>query len=259
VTARRDISAAMVTIDRSPGRNYLAETLDNLVRGGLLTSPRLDSLTICDSGPGWSFAARERDASAAAGVPACWAHPSGIRITANENVAWALGIAASKAPWCLFLEDDVDVCADFFDSVGAWLDDHAAPDRLVYAFACPYLQVKDAVAAGDASWDYPIKGAFYGTQAFAVRSEDAADLAAFLRADPYRMNPGGSCWDLIMQIWALEKGAEFFLASAPSFAEHIGRESVVAPRPATHTCPSWPGREWSYLQAQLGAEQAVAP
>ena len=264
MTTRRDIAAVMVTVDRSVRgqTNYLAETLANLVRGGMLTTPRLTLFEIHDSGTSarpYGWATDERDKVFYDDrFGEVYGHPEPV--CANLNVAAALASgAASDAEFVLFLEDDIDVCADFFDSVGAWLDDHAAPDRLVYAFACPYPQVTDAAAGGATSWDYPIKGAFYGTQAFAVRSEDAADLAAFLRADPYRMNPGGSCWDLIMQIWALEKGAEFFLASAPSFAEHIGRESVVAPRPATHTCPSWPGREWSYLQAHLGAEQAVAP
>ena len=48
-TAMRDITAAMVTIDRSPNDNYLAQTLDSFLQSDLLTSARLESFTVFDS------------------------------------------------------------------------------------------------------------------------------------------------------------------------------------------------------------------
>lgn len=237
-----DIAAVMVTVDRSPRVNYLASTLTNLHRAGLAKSidcGRLRRLELVS--PDLNFAA---DA-----IDDCYTGGASIgRHPANLNVVSALRFGVGTgAPWTLFLEDDIDVCADFFDSVGTWLDDHARDDRRVYAFGANYPEVAEAAARGETSWDYRINK-FYGTQALALRSEDAADLATYLVEHCYDRTDDGTAYDLLMADWSRLRWPEIhhFLASAPSFVEHIGRESLIRPRPETHRFPSWPGREWRY-------------
>lgn len=241
----RDIAAVMVTVDRTPKPNYLAETLENLARSGA-KPPR--PLVIADSGTdnGWSYPDIRRTWGS-------WVHldqTDGEFLCANLNVARALRLGAkSGAPWVLFLEDDIDVVADFFDSVGAWLDDHAREDRHLYAFGANYAQVGDLAARGIHAWDYPIED-FYGTQAIAVRAEDAPSLADYLEEHCFDLTPEGTRYDHLMRGWAKERWPEIdhFLASCPSFVQHTGRSSVIDPREVVHVFPSWPGREWSYLR-----------
>ena len=177
----------------------------------------------------------------------------GQRRTPNLNVATALAVGAdTRTPWVLFLEDDIDVCGWFLDSVGAWLDAHARDDRRVYAFGAAYQQIRDVVTRGGTSWDYPVS-AFYGTQAFAVRHADARSLAEWLFDHPRYLGDDGvgpdACYDLAIHRWSAARypTLRFFLASAPSFVQHTGRESVISPGQTTHWFQSWPGRDWSYV------------
>jgi hypothetical protein len=102
------------------------------------------------------------------------------RLNANLNVAEALRQSGERSNcWVLFLEDDIAVCASFFDSVGAWLDDNATDEHRLYAFGAAYPQIDECVAKGLGCWQYPI-GSFYGTQCFAIEGTDAMDLAAYL-------------------------------------------------------------------------------
>ena len=241
----RDLAAVMVTVDRSPGRNYLVETLRNLKRSDLITSERLYSFDLVDSGPGSEWAR-----SAAEWVMPGWfsvvAEQTGTKRTANENVAAALrqGHSRSFAAWVVFLEDDIDVCDRFFDSVGAWLDDCSRDDRRVYALGSCQVSKKSRGRAADIGIEH-----FFGTQAFALRRDDALNLSAYLDEHVYDRTDTGAQYDLLMHDWALARwpSVRHFLASVPSFVQHIGRESVIEPRPSTHLFASWPGREWSYV------------
>jgi len=247
-----DIHAVMITIDRSPSPNFLSETMENLRRSDLATSYRLERLTVVDSGTSieWAIPAvipSQRVRMVGAPTPRC----------ANLNVATALRMGQTGMPWILFLEDDIDVCANFFDSVGAWLDDHAREDRRVYSFGANYGDVKEIARAGGTSWNYPIR-MFYGTQAFAIRSSDAVDLADHLEANPEHCGDGTG-YDLLMHGWSKARwpDVKHYLASVPSFVQHIGMSSVIRPRKIIHTFPSWPGRGWSYRQADRQEEKVV--
>ena len=238
----RDIAAVMVTVDRSPQRNYLLTTLDN-IRKSRKSSARLHSLTLFDSHTG--FASRH-----AIGLDGdLRVVQSARRLCGSMNVATALYMGAASSPdnvkWVLFLEDDIDVCADFFDGVGAWLDDYGDSEHLVYPLAAGYRWVDAAVKSGESAHVYPVRQ-FYGTQAFVMRIDDALNLSSYIADDPYRKNDEGVSWDLMMHDWATKHGASHFLTPCPSFVQHIGRESTVNPRPKTHQFASWPGREWSY-------------
>lgn len=244
----RGIAAVMVTVDRTPKPNYLAETLENLKRGGCRDSKHLLRIDLVS--PDLEWASRALPGQNCMG-----------RNPANLNVASALRFGADTgAPWTLFLEDDIDVCANFFDSAGAWLDDHARDDRRAYFFGANFGEVGDLAAKGIHAWDYPIDLA-YGTQAFAVRSEDAASLADYLEEHCYDLTPEGTRYDHLMRGWAKERWPEIdhFLASCPSFVQHTGRSSVIDPREVVHVFPSWPGREWSYVDREGGAKAEPPP
>lgn len=251
----RDIAAVLITVDRSPQRNYLSETLSNLERGGLNTSRRLHSLTLVDSGPGSMWAESQARGTI---------RTSGSRVghrCANHNVAAALELgAATGCRWVLFLEDDIDVCAEFFDSVGAWIDGICADEQEwspVYALGANYPQIDDIAANGGTVWRYPVDQ-FYGTQALVFDSNDVRSVADYLRAHCYDRAHDGTAYDLIIADWARQRGISHFVASCPSFIQHVGRTSSIRPRPHTHTFPSWPGREWSYLDRQTQDRRSTA-
>lgn len=236
----KDIAIVMVTMDRSPRVNYLGETLDNLARSGVFRSPRLHSFTVADSRSG-TFAADEISDH---GIEAAVLLPAEHR-TANRNVARALKAGAeSGAPWVLFLEDDIDVCSNFLNGVGRWLDRNSVVESQVYSFGAAYDILVPMFARGEERWQYPAKD-FYGTQAFAVRFGDARELSIWINHHADDVDRIGA-YDILMHGWAEYREISHFCASVPSFVQHIGRESIIAPRPTTHVFQSWPGRDWEY-------------
>lgn len=253
----RDLAAVLITVDRSPEPNYLAETLRNLGRAGTAASERLEKFVVVDNDPGADFALMTVDRLNPTERPPrvhLDSMPEDMDRCANLNVSWSLGVGAQYAPWVLFLEDDIDVCADFFDGVGAWLDDYARGDRRVYPLGANYGWVQEAQRNGQFAVDYPV-GDFYGTQAFAIRSDDAVDLSRYLIAHCYDRTDDGTAYDLLIADWHAQRYPEIghFLTPAPSFIQHIGWSSVIRPRPETHVFPSWPGRDWSYLESRRAA------
>lgn len=241
----RDITAAMVTIDRSPNDNYLAQTLHGLASSDLLESSRLETLTVFDSCPNsWAESVIQSNDQ----LRRVGAFTPCHRLNANHNVAEALRRSGERSSqWVLFLEDDIDVCASFFDSVGAWLDDYATDNHKLYAFGAAYPQIDECVAEGRGSWRYPVES-FYGTQCFAIEAIDAMGLAAYLTSHCYDRESDGTAYDLLICDWAREYDEGYFLASCPSFVQHVGRSSVIRPRDKTHTFLSWPGVDWSYYK-----------
>lgn len=242
---RRDISAVMVTVDREPGVNYLGPTLENLKRSDLLTSTRLEELFILDSGPNWGGAfLADALAEALSGLETHRVHSGSHleKVCANINVSEALKQAAgAERPWVLFLEDDIDVCANFFDSVGAWLDKYAQEQYRVYPFGSSHSGPQDFVRVHCKQ--------FYGTQCFAIRSSDAISLADYIEANCFTLTDNGTCYDLLMAKWVQKVYPPWqtFLAASPSFVQHVGKSSVIQPRKSVHQFASWPGREWSFV------------
>lgn len=176
--------------------------------------------------------------------------------TACVNGASAMDAGvASGAPWVLFCEDDLDVCGDFLESVGNWLDEFADPAFKVFPFGAAYPQVKDAARRLEFSWRYPV-GAFYGTQCIAMRRAEAQSLADYWRTEPeVNDTVSTSAFDLMLADWHKREFPEqpYLLASAPSFVQHIGRESVATNLAKTHTFTSWPGPFWAYRKGIVRA------
>jgi len=165
----------------------------------------------------------------------------------NGSAALDAG-TATDAAWILFCEDDLDVCGDFLDSVGRWLDLYGAPAYHVFPFGAAYPQVKDAAQRLQFIWEYPV-GAFYGTQCVALRRAEAQSLADHWRTNPIVCDVHSpSAFDLMLAEWHQQKFPEqpYLLASAPSFVQHIGRESVATDIAQTHQFLSWPGPFWTF-------------
>lgn len=241
-------SIVLRTVDRAPSaKNYLFETLANLERAGLFRSSIPFNLAILT------------DEQASQGFKdelAGWAvrHPETItllssdeRLTPNRNAARAVEQAAKQASeWMLFLEDDIDVCDDFLESVDVWLQRVAAPDIKLYSLCAAYQGVRLAQVV----WDYQVKD-FYGTQAYLVRREDTVDLAKFLASKP-KWKGKDKGHDMLLKQWAERGGKPVrFVAAAPNFVQHIGKESSLH-LGRFHDYASWPGRGWSFLREATG-------
>lgn len=219
------ISIAIKTCRRESGVKYLRQTIANLDRGGVKSSAHLSGIHTVDGSDGRSL---------------------------HQNAQRAIEIAAAdpNADYCLVLEDDIDVCANFLESVANWLLDHASDNRRnhsqiggMYVFGANYSQITAAVARGETSWLYPIS-AFYGAQALAWSRSDAEQLAQWLGPDPHYNEVRNHGHDLLLQKWGASIGLTHFLASAPSFVQHIGGQSGIGNR--FFQFQSWPGRDWEY-------------
>lgn len=247
------IALVMITIDRSKhGKtNYLAETMRNLGSAGVEWTGLFLSTPECAH---YKTFTRWFDAIDI---------PTACR-SACENAGAALIAGGRQAlernlSWVLFCEDDLDFCDDFIGSVSRWLDDYgASEDYRLFAFGAAYPQIADAALKSPAgsAWVYPYK-AFYGTQCFAIRPDDAISLGSYIASNPLIrgvVNP--NAYDLMFHDWmSANYPGGAFLASVPSFVQHIGRQSICTGKEITHTFESWPGHEWSYRGRAEKTEQ----
>lgn len=238
----------MITMDRHPGPNYLHQTLTSLAPSRL---PENSLLALFDSRPHNQQRPRHHcDLMLSTGLKRIF-YPTDSRgrIQANENASAALSWGAKhSSEWVIFLEDDLLFCADFFNSIQRWLSKHAKMNRRIYSFGCAYPQVENKGELNHECWDHYAIESFYGTQCFAVRREDAVDLAAYLLHQCFaeRFKPGE--YDLGIAHWHSVRYPElgYFSASCPSFVQHIGTHSSIRPDSEPFNFPSWPGPEWSY-------------
>lgn len=258
-----DISVVMITMDReAEGKeNYLPATLDSFGHGKIFSSDRLHSFHICVSRiaswswlDGWTGQFFDRN-------PGLLNVYSRDRL-ACENAGFALQTGArSGASWVLFCEDDILVCNDFLGSVGRWLDEYADDSRYtLYSFGTPYDQVKKADPFTGNSWRYPVSS-FYGTQCFAMRPEHALSLGAYIASNPIvRGVTNPNAYDLMFQDWMRENHpTKTFLASVPSFVQHIGAQSICTGKEKTHTFDSFPGVGWSYYPDEKEVSVGTLP
>jgi len=237
------IDIAIKTIDRSPRRNFLGETLTNLKRSGVLKSEHLGKLWIVDGGSKdlWSYLHSQ-------GVDEDFLINHGDR-TLQQNAQRCIELVSrGNSKWCLVLEDDLDVCDRFLESVVYWLEEHQLHGTMMYVFGANYDQIALAHHMHQTSWAYPCQS-FYGALACAWLRETAADLAKWLGPDPFLKKMNGDelrthAHDLKLGQWGIEQGLHFFLSAVPNFIQHIGVESSLGNKQVVY--PAWPGREWSY-------------
>lgn len=268
-TRRENIVMVMITVDRSSsGReNYLDETFENLSRSNArFRHEQIFLSRVADEhwreiwerdGYDYETLTYYREVSEVTRdyLPC---ENAGRALVGAAEIALLLGV-----DWVLFCEDDLDFCAEFSSSVAIWLDEHASDDYRIYSFGCAYPNVEllarpgaSIIINGDlisnpTYWRYPCTK-FYGTQCFAIRRDDARSLGEYLLANPeVRGVKSPGAYDLMIHDWMAREYPDqhFFLASVPSFVQHIGRQSVCTGLEVTHTFPSWKGREWRYVGA----------
>jgi hypothetical protein len=252
------IAAAMITVER-PERQYLGETLRNLERaGGLSDSP----FWIVDSGSSPAYLAREAGPGSLPGRYQIETPGTDHRRSLNANAARALALASDEdADFVLMMQDDLDFCADFYGSLCRWLADHYQPHWLLYSFGTTWPPVHRAALDGATSAPYPI-GQFFGTQCYALSISWARRLARWFEDAWPRLSSdskGRRVYDdIILHRWArdMNPDARHFLASAPSFVQHVGESSSIGSH--RFTFPSWPGREWSYASPGYDVERRAA-
>jgi hypothetical protein len=231
------IAVAIKTAKRGKDRkDYLQETLENLyrsVKGSRALSFPL--FTVHTEGPVCRLLSLA--------VPAPVRVLDGPHRTLHQNACMSIAIAAdAETDWAMVLEDDLDFCDDFIGSVLRWLYRNEREGCPMYAFGANYTQIQSCVARKAQFWTYPVS-AFYGAQALVWRSAVAKNLAEWLGPDPDYNGVRDHGHDLLLQKWG-HLYTRFFLASAPSFVQHIGEESGIGNR--FFRFPSWPGRDWRY-------------
>jgi hypothetical protein len=259
------VDIAIKASDRSPRRNYLAQTILNLRRAGATESVHSRNLSVVLSQPyGWTHEFVRREIIGAQ-------HPDGSsgdtffgfikagNRTLHQNAAAAIRQASKyDAEWAMVLEDDLDFSDGFLESVVAWLGDVERPEFPMYVLGANYAQIDAPGSRTRGFWQYPV-GLFYGAQALVWRRDVARELAEWLGDDPFFVareeevklghapRPGIKVrdhgHDLLLQKWARERGTEFFCASSPCMVQHVGEESGIGNR--FFQFP-WDGRQWRY-------------
>lgn len=240
----------MRTTDRTPigARNYAMETLGNFARSGGFRSSHLVGFGIACST--WEFghvdmrqfcAATENERGGLV-TP----ETAGMRWTPNVTAWKALALAhlmaerRGGADWIFHLEDDLDFCSRFLESVEAWIEDEVRPTDRLITFATLKKTVDEM--NGARSFVRPVTS-FHGSQCYAVRAEDVPSLIAYLEAHP-QYRGVDKCHDLLLHGWLAEVGGEI-RSTNPSFVDHIGLESFLSPG-SRHVITGFPGREWKY-------------
>lgn len=238
------LSITLRTCDRTlkrPGPNYLRQTLDNAARAGVFDDERLASFDVIYSHPETPTLRSETSPHRGRVTT----HNPKCRLTPNVTATEAHVTADQhNADYVLFLEDDLDFCDDFLGSVARWLGDYAEPQYPLFVFG----HVRSS--RGSSAQPYPVNQ-FYGTQCYAVPRDRHAHLTKWLVDSPFyveRQNPNKRpaprAHDLRLHNWAEDIGCSNFLASDPSFVNHIGTVSGMGCRRVVFA--SFPGTSWSY-------------
>lgn len=252
----KTVAIAVKTIDRGAwppkARNYLGATLANLERGGVFESERLHSLTLVDSGSPNPTKFIEGEAGEL--VKHCKLDIPDERRNYHRNAVRAITLAAnSGADWAMVIEDDINVCSDFLESVVAWLEDHRKSSPMMYVFGANYSQIRAAYRKRQTVWRYPSRS-FYGALCCVWSPEDARDLIDWYGPDPCYVHEEtgkkihGRGHDLMLGRWGRDRGIGHYMASVPCFIQHIGLESGLGNRKIQYA--GWRGPGYSYVNGR---------
>lgn len=245
------VNIVVKTINRVPtgGVNYLGKTIDNLARGGVFKSPHLHKFIIVDSGSeDVERFIKEEFYSRCQLIDSNINHrfmEYGDNHTLHQCASRAIKLSSEdlEVTWSMVIEDDIDVCSNFLESVVAWLSKYASDSHRMYALGANYSQIAHSYARGQEFWKYPVS-AFYGAQALVWSRSDADQLSSWLGDDPHYDGVRNHGHDLLLQRWGQSLDISHFLATVPCFVQHIGERSGIGNK--FFTFP-FAGREWSYV------------
>lgn len=219
--------------------DYLHATMANLERAGVFASQVPWRMVVTDSGDQGGFVRQY--------APDRIVYQQTRAIPNLNGAAAILHAAALGVGWVLFLEDDIDVCDDFLESVNAWINDVVDAKYRVYSLCANYVELEDCDGP---KWDYPV-AKFYGSQALALRSGDAASFGAYVVARQATwLSP--KKFDILLKEWHLKTypPLENMAASFPNMVQHMGRVSSVHTDGPFHEYWTWPGPDWSYYRSR---------
>jgi len=251
----------ITALDRAPNENYIENTLNNLEQSGVFHSDVPHEVHIFDSGShsldyipkAYDLEIHSPLQSEVDKIREIYNDPERNQITLRQNmVCMADYFSKSDADFAIMMEDDIETCGSFLESVDLWVDRNFKPqkDKLmpVVSFFTPRVGVRAAFRSGQSVWRYPAHK-YYGRQCTMVRKEDCASIADWF-IQFFKGKSGGH--DLVLQGWMLNKFSRrtHLYSSAPCFAQHIGRYSSFVDRKKTRIKPishSYQGREWRYI------------
>jgi hypothetical protein len=151
----------------------------------------------------------------------------------NQNALAQIDLLSEfPADWIVMSEDDLEWCADPLGTIKRWLDVNAHPNRLFYRFfAFGELKPFNADA-----YESPLKEQ-KGSQAVAMRAENAVKFASWARANPLHWRPPNAPFqdrphdgfDKLLGYWALQERPKVTtgLVSKPFFVRHLGVQSAI--------------------------------
>lgn len=213
----------MRTADRTPKRNYLGATVTSLTCQGVAGA----DIHVVPTSPDVAWMLAE--------VPyqSITVHAPAERRPANANGLAPIALLdRHDADWIVLSEDDLEWCADPMGSMARWLAAYATPDVLIYRFFAfdRLTPVSAHVAAA------PLRE-MKGSQAVALRADDARRFAAWAKAHPLDWRPKGAPFqhrphdgfDKLLGYWALQDRPDvtYGLVSVPFFVKHLGVQSSL--------------------------------
>ncbi|MFT5135175.1 MAG: hypothetical protein ACI8XV_000197 [Arenicella sp.] len=210
------IEAVIITLDRSPRKNYLPSTLDSLKKSGLFEHAAF-TLSV------------HHDGLDCENISAAEALDSRVAVIKGGNPLLGYNLAAVRAiryacaqspDFVLFMEDDIKVCPDFPEFVIATINEFGASPLM--DFATYYQEIVDAYLEGNRSFEMDAVQ-FYGTQCYVSTCADMQSYADFIERN-HNIKPGFA--DIWFDSWLEESGRPRFVKCAvPAAAQHIGVES----------------------------------
>lgn len=244
----------MRCIDRSPKENYIHTTMKSLIASGLFNSKLSFEFHLFDGGsPSLDYLKQYKE------LKNLSIHTPKVETTKNEDWLRAVGYCEQiKCDYVIQLEDDILFCNKWLESINTYLKKHKKliDDNPMVSFYTPYKEIERRTKKKIEYWDQSFQQ-FYGTQCILFKKDIALKAVnhiikgikdinnysfKFRKKNHKPAGMIGACIDLWLQEWGVhEYPNKFFIASCPSFVQHIGET------PNKHLHQShFLGQKWSY-------------
>lgn len=237
-----------------PPENYFHITMESLKKSGLFESDINYELHLFDGGSlNLDYLNEYKE------WKNVFIHPTDKYITRNEN--WIRALKYSENVNCNYvigLEDDLKFCKNWIESIHKFTSENKKliDNNPMTMFYCPYQEIERKYNNKKLYWLQPYKK-FYGTQCIMFTKQRAIHCAnhiehAILNHKDYKFNFRSKissgmftqAFDMWLQEWGQsEFPKKYFVASAPSFVQHIGEKGHCK----YHTS-FFLGEDWSYVK-----------